>query len=540
MIATRTSSEQVRCETCGRTERFPRSHIPLGDWRTQMDPPHAFLFNANWEGFGVSYGEPCQSLLFHAVYESDKSASVLARVFHGDLLIAMQSLRLEEVEPSLDSKGAPSAKFEGDEQLFATLVWYFVESLKANPHSFDSERLPYDLARKSVYVMTLSSLESELALAVDRKLRSHPAYIGYVEVDLGDPIQYSLFLGLLFDDWFYKNARLHRAEYAEDPSRKDHMILDGSPIVEYIDSEKFEAVAPPRPAPATLSSRGQQSKMMLEARTRRTARERVVGALWMSEEHEVDTTHVALSVRIKNPLVTTVGEQEKLLRYVLNPNHPKGRHKARVFREVLGITTDDWRFLAAQLVLGIEKAAPEKVRATSHGCKYQYDIPVIGRNDNSRVVRTGWITSGNDPARLTTAYVLSDSHQRPEVGEVPPIIPAGLLGAERWRELYRIAHEEGLARASATIPTPFKLDGMPVQFEGACGFAWIHVKDTHSPFVEWLRAEGIGSDDESRGWCISATGVGNQSLDIKKAYVEAFAKVLQLNGIDCSVGSRPD
>jgi hypothetical protein len=31
----------------------------------------------------------------------------------------------------------------------------------------------------------------------------------------------------------------------------------------------------------------------------------------------------------------------KLLGYCLNPNHPKGKHKARVFKSALGITADN-------------------------------------------------------------------------------------------------------------------------------------------------------------------------------------------------------
>jgi hypothetical protein len=32
---------------------------------------------------------------------------------------------------------------------------------------------------------------------------------------------------------------------------------------------------------------------------------------------------------------------EKIIGYCLNPNHPKGKHKARVFKSVLNITNDD-------------------------------------------------------------------------------------------------------------------------------------------------------------------------------------------------------
>ncbi len=33
----------------------------------------------------------------------------------------------------------------------------------------------------------------------------------------------------------------------------------------------------------------------------------------------------------------------KLVEYALNPEHPRGQHKARVFQSALGIARSDWR-----------------------------------------------------------------------------------------------------------------------------------------------------------------------------------------------------
>ena len=40
---------------------------------------------------------------------------------------------------------------------------------------------------------------------------------------------------------------------------------------------------------------------------------------------------------------------EKLTAYALDPTHPKGRHKARVFARALGLTAADADFLRAEL-----------------------------------------------------------------------------------------------------------------------------------------------------------------------------------------------
>lgn len=44
---------------------------------------------------------------------------------------------------------------------------------------------------------------------------------------------------------------------------------------------------------------------------------------------------------------------EKLRDYCLNPNHPEGKHKARVFAEKLGITQKDAESLRQAIMEGV-------------------------------------------------------------------------------------------------------------------------------------------------------------------------------------------
>ena len=46
-------------------------------------------------------------------------------------------------------------------------------------------------------------------------------------------------------------------------------------------------------------------------------------------------------------------DARKLRDYALNPDHPKGRHKARVFQSALGVGRDDWEYLRDQILEGI-------------------------------------------------------------------------------------------------------------------------------------------------------------------------------------------
>lgn len=96
---------------------------------------------------------------------------------------------------------------------------------------------------------------------------------------------------------------------------------------------------------------------------------------------------------------------DKLLTYTLNPDHPVGGNKARVFQSVLGINRDNYKVLQDALYQGLPFANALTKEVTRHGQKYQVDIRVTGPA-GSAMVRTGWIVRvDEDFPRLTSAYV---------------------------------------------------------------------------------------------------------------------------------------
>src|SRR5438445_397907 len=100
-----------------------------------------------------------------------------------------------------------------------------------------------------------------------------------------------------------------------------------------------------------------------------------------------------------------VVEIDKLRNYSLNPDHPVGKHKARVFRAALGLTAKDAEWLRARaLELAVDGDA--KAGAPSvFGDKYVIDSAVELRG-MSALVRFTWIVEvGTDFPRLTSCYV---------------------------------------------------------------------------------------------------------------------------------------
>jgi hypothetical protein len=96
---------------------------------------------------------------------------------------------------------------------------------------------------------------------------------------------------------------------------------------------------------------------------------------------------------------------DKLVRYALDPNRPRGRHKARVFAWALGIHTQDWRYLHDQILEALPAAPVRSTRITPFGVAYEVVTPIDGLNGATLPVVTTWIVEGDAAPRLTSTRV---------------------------------------------------------------------------------------------------------------------------------------
>jgi hypothetical protein len=102
-----------------------------------------------------------------------------------------------------------------------------------------------------------------------------------------------------------------------------------------------------------------------------------------------------------------VVELAKLTGYCLDPTHPRGRHKARVFAASLGLTQANASELRAVL-LRAAASADQAVEGPGDGFGWRFvlDLEVSGPR-GSATVRSGWIVrAGEDFPRFTSCYVL--------------------------------------------------------------------------------------------------------------------------------------
>ena len=60
-------------------------------------------------------------------------------------------------------------------------------------------------------------------------------------------------------------------------------------------------------------------------------------------------------------------DDQKLVGYCLNPEHPEGRHKARVFYSALGLSQSDWPLLKEALLHAVEHETVEVAGGKNYG-----------------------------------------------------------------------------------------------------------------------------------------------------------------------------
>jgi hypothetical protein len=106
--------------------------------------------------------------------------------------------------------------------------------------------------------------------------------------------------------------------------------------------------------------------------------------------------------------VEAIVEIAKLRDYCLDPHHPRGRHKARVFLSVLGLAQTDAEFLRTALLEATLDGDAVAGEADQYGERYTIDFKV-SRANRSATVRSAWIIlRGESAPRLTSCFVVLD------------------------------------------------------------------------------------------------------------------------------------
>ena len=96
----------------------------------------------------------------------------------------------------------------------------------------------------------------------------------------------------------------------------------------------------------------------------------------------------------------------KLRGYCLSPEHPRGKHKAKVFAAALGLTAENSEELRQALLSAAHSEEATLAEEDEHGQRYMLDFE-MSTEVGSATVRSGWIVRSDENfPRFTSCWVL--------------------------------------------------------------------------------------------------------------------------------------
>jgi len=100
-----------------------------------------------------------------------------------------------------------------------------------------------------------------------------------------------------------------------------------------------------------------------------------------------------------------VVDDAKLLGYALNPDHAVGRHHARLFDRLLGLTLAHAPLLKAVLLEAVRTRDAKEGQSSPHGTKYEVRFTMKGPTSEHTVLSVWLLETGSRHPRLITCYV---------------------------------------------------------------------------------------------------------------------------------------
>ena len=101
-----------------------------------------------------------------------------------------------------------------------------------------------------------------------------------------------------------------------------------------------------------------------------------------------------------------VVEIRKLREYCLNPSHPRGKHKARVFESALELTREDAEQLRSALLTAVREEEAEWIFEDEYGIRYRIEFE-MERSSRRAKIRSIWIVRPDESLpRSVTCYIV--------------------------------------------------------------------------------------------------------------------------------------
>ena len=99
-------------------------------------------------------------------------------------------------------------------------------------------------------------------------------------------------------------------------------------------------------------------------------------------------------------------DPRKIVDYCLSQDHEDGRHKAHLFKLLLGLTGEDAGRLLAELRQAAEVGEASQGRQDKYGQRYVIDFEMSGPSGGV-MIRSAWIIRAHETVpRLVSCYIL--------------------------------------------------------------------------------------------------------------------------------------
>ena len=98
-------------------------------------------------------------------------------------------------------------------------------------------------------------------------------------------------------------------------------------------------------------------------------------------------------------------DPRKIREYILNPLHPVGKHKARVFAAKLGLIAKDEPALSTALAMAASAFEAHEIFSDEYGTRYVIDFDMEHEN-RTALIRSAWLVPEEGRTRFLTCCVL--------------------------------------------------------------------------------------------------------------------------------------
>lgn len=109
-----------------------------------------------------------------------------------------------------------------------------------------------------------------------------------------------------------------------------------------------------------------------------------------------------MPIRLPQPDALRV-DREKIVDYLLNPDHKDGASKAKFFT-AFGFATDAWEVMAESLRQHGRRRDIVGEKSSGFGVKYELQCDLITPDGRNPCIWSIWIIETDEPPRLVTAY----------------------------------------------------------------------------------------------------------------------------------------